>query len=68
MFAAATRNFCVILVYLQFSDGWATVQEAGRIAKDRGYDFVIITDHLRNLPKWKSSMVSRALPAGDSWH
>ncbi len=33
----------------QFSDGWASVLRAGEIARDVGYDFLIITDHLRNL-------------------
>ena len=32
-----------------FSDGWASVLRAGEIARDGGYDFLIITDHLRNL-------------------
>lgn len=35
--------------HTRFSDGWASVLRAGEIARDNGYDFLIITDHLRNL-------------------
>ncbi len=39
----------LIHFHTQFSDGWASVLRAGEIARDAGYDFLIITDHLRNL-------------------
>lgn len=39
----------LIHFHTQFSDGWAKVLRAGEIAAQAGYDFLIVTDHLRNL-------------------
>jgi hypothetical protein len=39
----------LIHFHTQFSDGWASVLRAGEIAREAGYDFLIVTDHLRNL-------------------
>jgi len=39
----------LIHFHTRFSDGWASVLRAGEIARDHGYDFLIVTDHLRNL-------------------
>lgn len=39
----------LIHFHTRFSDGWATVQQAGEVAKNLGYDFLLVTDHIRNL-------------------
>ncbi|MDR7543452.1 MAG: hypothetical protein QN120_04295 [Armatimonadota bacterium] len=39
----------LIHFHTRFSDGWATVRRAAQIARRRGYDFLVVTDHLRNL-------------------
>ncbi len=39
----------LIHFHTHFSDGWATVRQAAEIAKRNGFDFLIVTDHLRNL-------------------
>jgi hypothetical protein len=39
----------LIHFHSRFSDGWATVRLAAEIAKKRGYDFLIVTDHIRDL-------------------
>lgn len=39
----------LIHFHTRFSDGWASVLRSGEIAREAGYDFLIITDHLRNL-------------------
>ncbi len=39
----------LIHFHTQFSDGWASVLRAGEIAAQRDFDFLIVTDHLRNL-------------------
>lgn len=39
----------LIHFHTQFSDGWASVLRAGEIAVQQGFDFLIVTDHLRNL-------------------
>lgn len=41
----------LIHFHTNFSDGGATVPRAVEIARSRGYDFLIITDHLQNLPR-----------------
>ncbi len=39
----------LIHLHTQFSDGWASVLRAGEIAARRCFDFLIVTDHIRNL-------------------
>ncbi len=39
----------LIHFHTRFSDGWATVRQAAELAAGRGFDFLIVTDHLRNL-------------------
>ncbi len=39
----------LIHFHSRFSDGWPTVRRAAKIAKKRGFDFLIVTDHIRNL-------------------
>lgn len=39
----------LIHFHTRFSDGWAHVRHAGEIAVQSGYDFLVVTDHLRNL-------------------
>ncbi len=39
----------LIHFHTRFSDGWATVRRAAELAAGRGFDFLIVTDHLRNL-------------------
>jgi len=39
----------LIHFHTQFSDGFASVLRAGEIAVRAGFDFLIITDHIRNL-------------------
>lgn len=39
----------LIHFHTQFSDGWASPVRAGEIARDAGYDFLVVTDHIRNL-------------------
>lgn len=39
----------LIHFHTQFSDGWASVLRAAQIAVYLGFDFLIVTDHLRNL-------------------
>lgn len=39
----------LIHFHTRFSDGWATVRRAAEIAKKYGFDFLIVTDHIRNL-------------------
>jgi len=39
----------LIHFHTRFSDGWGTVRQAAEIARRIGFDFLIVTDHLRNL-------------------
>ncbi|MDR7475221.1 MAG: hypothetical protein QN175_09450, partial [Armatimonadota bacterium] len=39
----------LIHFHTRFSDGWGTVGQAAEIARAGGFDFLIVTDHLRNL-------------------
>lgn len=39
----------LIHFHTKFSDGWASVLRAGEIAVRQSFDFLIVTDHLRNL-------------------
>ncbi len=39
----------LIHFHTQFSDGWGTVDQAAEIARTGGFDFLIVTDHLRDL-------------------
>jgi hypothetical protein len=39
----------LIHFHTQFSDGWASVQRAGEMARRYGYDFLIVMDHLRDM-------------------
>jgi hypothetical protein len=39
----------LIHFHTEFSDGWASVLRAAEIAVQAGFDFLVVTDHLRNL-------------------
>jgi hypothetical protein len=39
----------LIHFHTRFSDGWATIRRAAEIARKRGYDFLIVTDHIQDL-------------------
>lgn len=39
----------LIHFHTRFSDGWGTVRQAAEIAKNRGFDFLLVTDHIRDL-------------------
>jgi len=41
----------LIHFHTDFSDGGATVEHAAQIAQNKGYNFLIVTDHLQNLPR-----------------
>lgn len=51
--------------HTQFSDGWASVMRAGEIARDSGYDFLIITDHIRNLKLFTRKTLAQYILACD---
>lgn len=37
--------------HTDFSDGGATIPRAAEIVRKLGYDFLVVTDHLQNLPR-----------------
>ncbi len=39
----------LIHFHTRFSDGWATVRRAAQIAREHGFDFLVITDHIQNI-------------------
>ena len=39
----------LIHFHARFSDGWASIEGAARLAARLGFDFLIVTDHLRDL-------------------
>lgn len=51
--------------HTQFSDGWATVLRAGEIAVQHEYDFLIVTDHLRNLKLFTHKTLDQYVAACD---
>jgi len=51
--------------HTQFSDGWAKVLRAGEIAVQRGFDFLIVTDHLRNLKLFTHTTLEQYIDACD---
>lgn len=55
----------LIHFHTQFSDGWATVHRAGEIAVQSGFDFLVITDHLRNLKLFTRRTLQQYLDACD---
>ncbi len=55
----------LIHFHTQFSDGWASVLRAGEIARDADYDFLIITDHLRNLKLYTHRTLDQYIRACD---
>ncbi len=52
--------------HTQFSDGWASVLRAAEIAVNLGYEFLIITDHLRNLKLFTHKTLPEYLAACDA--
>ncbi len=55
----------LIHFHTRFSDGWASVLRAGEIAREAGYDFLIITDHLRNLKLFTHRTLDECVRACD---
>jgi hypothetical protein len=52
--------------HTQFSDGWASMLRAGEIAVQHGFDFLIVTDHLRNLKLFTHKTLQEYVGACDA--
>ena len=55
----------LIHFHTRFSDGWATVRRAAELAVANGYDFLIVTDHLRNLKLYTHRRIEDYIAACD---
>lgn len=55
----------LIHFHTKFSDGWASVLRAGEIAVGHGCDFLIVTDHLRNLKLFTKKTLDEYIEACD---
>jgi hypothetical protein len=52
--------------HTRFSDGFASVMRAGEIAVRAGFDFLIITDHIRNLKLFTHKSLQEYIEACDA--
>ena len=56
----------LIHFHTQFSDGFGSVLRAGEIAARAGFDFLIITDHIRNLKLFTHTSLEEYIDACDA--